>query len=520
MTEPIEPGADEREAVEPPSERSEVRRWVGALVLVVATAQLVGMTLRTPVQLEVNDISRWCTVWSLLERGTYAIDECPWQHRTQDKVLRPDKLAEPGADASPLRRVEYALAPASWKGGEARERVYSSKPPLLPTLIAGMLYPFRAATGVPLESVVFRQKREPRNVEELVEVEPGKFENRRRTDTERGYAEFPAYVYYFKPILMIWNVLPFLLTLVFYGRLLDRHAANDWAWFYCLFAAAWGTYLFAFEQTLNNHTVAAWSAFFAVYALIRIVADGRDGLRYFAAAGVFSAFAATNEIPAAALTLAVLAILLVRSPRSTLIAFVPAAAVPVVAFLATQLVAFGQFMPVYEEFGTKSYLFEGSYWATPLEFDAFNVEPEPWPVYLFHMTFGHHGIFSLTPIVLLAMGGMAALLFDPRRRMRVVAGLVGLMTAAMLAFYAWNPKARNYGGSTQGLRWLFWLFPLWLVVLPRAIEPGADRRVYRGFCLALLAISVMSVGFAIRGPWSHPWLVELLVRLRWYVLKY
>ena len=36
----------------------------------------------------------------------------------------------------------------------------------------------------------------------------------------------------------------------------------------------------------------------------------------------------------------------------------------------------------------------------------------------------------------------------------------------MLAFYTWNPKARNYGGSTQGLRWLFWLIPFWLVVLP------------------------------------------------------
>ena len=31
-----------------------------------------------------------------------------------------------------------------------------------------------------------------------------------------------------------------------------------------LFAAAWGTLLFTFDQTLNNHTVAAYSAFFAI----------------------------------------------------------------------------------------------------------------------------------------------------------------------------------------------------------------------------------------------------------------
>ncbi len=506
--------------IDQPIRRSEPRRLVGTLILVVAIAQLVGMTLRTPVQLEVNDISRWCTVWSLLERGTYIIEECPWQHRTQDKVVRSDKLAPMGPDSSALKRVEYAIAPAWWKEGEPKDRVYSSKPPLLPTLIAGMLYPFRKATGVELERVVFRQKRDARNVEELVEIEPGVFETKRRTDTERGYAEFPAYIYYFKPILMLWNVVPFLITLLLYRRLLDRHAANDWAWFYSLFAAAWGTYLFAFNQTLNNHTIAAWSAFFAIYALIRITADGATGLRYYAAAGFFSAFASANEIPAALLVVAVFAILLVRSPRSTLLAFVPAAIVPVAAFLVTQFLAFGQFLPVYEEFGTKSYLFEGSYWATPLEFDYFNAHPEPWPNYLFHMTLGHHGIFSLTPIILLAMGGMLWLMFEPTRRLRSAAVLVAFLTVAMIAFYTWNPKARNYGGSTQGLRWLFWLFPLWLVMLPRAVEAGANRPWFRWLCLALLAISALSVGFAIRGPWSHPWLVELLVRLQLYTLHY
>ncbi len=81
----------------------------------------------------------------------------------------------------------------------------------------------------------------------------------------------------------------------------------------------------------------------------------------------------------------------------------PSAAVPCLAFLATQYVAFGQFRPVYEEFGTKSYEYAGSYWTTPLELDWLNRRPEPVGVYLFHMTFGHHGVFSLTPLVLFAL---------------------------------------------------------------------------------------------------------------------
>ncbi len=68
--------------------RSDARRFAALIVITVATAFAIGHTLRQPAFMTANDISRWCTVWSLLERGTYAIDECPWQTQTQDKVER------------------------------------------------------------------------------------------------------------------------------------------------------------------------------------------------------------------------------------------------------------------------------------------------------------------------------------------------------------------------------------------------------------------------------------------------
>ncbi len=96
-----------------------MRRFVGTLVICVATAQILGYMLKIPSMLEVNDISRWCTVWSLVERGTYAIDDCPWQERTQDKVKRPDKLSEPDG-SSWLKRAEYMIAPPPWSRARPR----------------------------------------------------------------------------------------------------------------------------------------------------------------------------------------------------------------------------------------------------------------------------------------------------------------------------------------------------------------------------------------------------------------
>ena len=67
--------------------------------------------------------------------------------------------------------------------------------------------------------------------------------------------------------------------------------------------------------------------------------------------------------------------------------------------------------------------------------------------------------------------------------MAAVAWLTTVLTVVLLAFYTWNPKARNYGGSTQGLRWLFWLIPFWLLLLPKGVEGGQTRGWVRGLAL-------------------------------------
>ncbi len=517
---------EEFAAGEETAPRSEVRQFFALIIISMATAMALGMTLRLPTHLGANDISRWCTVWSLLERGNYVIDECPWVSQTQDKVKKASKLADPGPNAGLLSRFEYAIAPQEWKTGEPVDHFYSSKPPLLPTMIAGLLYPIRQATGIPLDKVV-EQERLERYVEKPVEGEPGK--TTFILETPKEPAHWPVYVLYLKPIVILLNVVPMLIVLVLYARFLDRTAETDWAWMLSLATGAFGTYLLVFIPSLNNHSIAASSAFLAIYAFQRIWADRRQSAWWFIVAGLFSAFTVCNELPAAVFGVLLVLPLFVRYPGKTLKFFVPAAVIPIAAFLVTQYLAFGQFKPVYEEFGTKSYNYEGSYWNTPLEFDWFNASTpgpdgtsipnqEPYEVYLFHMTLGHHGVFSLTPIFLFALLG-AGIQIVKRDKLSALAWLTLILTVAMLAFYTWNPKARNYGGSTQGLRWLFWLIPFWLAVLPAGLNGGQRNRFVRGLTLGALAISALSVGYAARNPWSHPWLLDGLEHLNLYHLN-
>jgi hypothetical protein len=85
-----------------------------------------------------------------------------------------------------------------------------------------------------------------------------------------------------------------------------------------------------------------------------------------------------------------------------------------------------------------------------------------------------------------------------------------------LAFYIGQPQIhRNYGGTTCGMRWLFWLAPLWLVVMLPMADALAARRWTRGLALLLLTASVLSASYPIWNPWTHPWLMNFMQYLGW-----
>jgi len=422
--------------------------------------------------LSANDRSRWCTVRALVE-PEMRVEGFPY---AIDKVVTPlwdtiDKVKHDG-------------------------HLYSSKPPLLATLMAGPYWVIHRLTGATLATHPYAI---------------GRF------------------------MLILVNVLPLVVCLWLLSRLVERLGTTDWGRIFVMAAAAFGTFLTTFAVVINNHAIASVSCLVAVYAGVRIWFDAERRWHYFAMAGLFAAFAAANELPALSLFAALTAALLWKAPRQTLVAYVPAAAVVVAAFFATNWIAHGSLRPPYahrnvsdpsDNWYAFSYTRPGekreilSYWHPEKRADMSTIDRgEPsGAVYALHTLVGHHGIFSLTPVWILSLVGLAQWLVMPGdRRLRELAVLIGAVSLASLVFYIGvvGERDRNYGGMTSGFRWVFWLAPLWLLAMTPAVDVLAKHALARSLALAMLALSALSASYPTWNPWTQPWLYDLFNWLGW-----
>jgi hypothetical protein len=415
-----------------------------------------------------NDRARWATVRALVDGpGHESVSRYAVGRRDPALVSETNKYGDTGIIfLNGWGTVDRVLHPE-------RQEFYSSKPPLLPTVLAGEYWLLQKMFGWTLQ-------RQPWEV--------------------------------VRTILFTVNWLPLVVYLWLLSRLIDRLGTTDWGRMFVMAGACLGTFLTTFIVSINNHDVAAFAVLFALYPCVGIWLDGkRQGWR-FAVAGFFAAWTACNEIPAAAFSITLFGLMCFTDFKRTLLYFVPAALVPIAGFLLTNYLAVGDFIPVQLRFGTEWYLYEGSHWLnivrTPTGIDA---AADPLWLYALHLTFGHHGIFSLSPIFLLAL----ASLWWPDRERHETARLRNgirlfalLLSAAIFAFYLW--KSNNYGGWTSGPRWFFWLIPLWLLAMLPAADRLAASRWGRGLAYLLLAWSAMSAAYPAWNPWRHPWLYNLL----------
>ncbi len=406
-------------------------RWV------FAGACLFVLLMTRPQPTGHHDRARFATVEALIDHGTWSIE--PSRFDTIDKVQRHGKL-------------------------------YASKPPMMPALMAGVYAMIKHSTG-----------RTFGNAQWLV----------------------------VKLLVVICIGVPYLFFVLAWASFLN--AVTDrrrWAYRFCLLAGAFGHYVFGYSIMANNHTMAAVALFFAFYHQWMLDMGHRSSLWHLSAAGFFAGLAPTLELPAAVASVGLFVAAVARfGPRTTWNWFVPAAILPLSAHFVLNLIATGGSLLPFYLIG--DYHYPGSYWNNPMSFDTLN---EPKLLYTFQFILGHHGVLSLTPLWLFSLWGAWTSLRDPDSPWRPVALILSASVLIAAPYFVF--KTGNYGGGAHGFRWLFWLTPMWLLLLIPAAQKLRGRAMWSA-AAAALAFSVFTALFVSHDPWGMSPLHMLFNRMGW-----
>jgi hypothetical protein len=447
--------------------------------------------------LSANDRSRWITVRALVEPemrvpgAPYAIDKVIDNDPGNPNLVNGHLKMRPGWDTIDmvLRKVPVA--------GALEGHYYSSKPPLLATLMAAEYWVIYNVTHKSLGTHPY---------------EIGRF------------------------MLITINGACLLLFFIFTARLVERLGTSDWGRIFVMAGCVFCTFLTTFAVTITNHLPAAACAAVLLDALVRIWFDGDRRTWTFIVAGFFSAMLAANEVPAGLLSALATLVVLCVAPKKTLIAYVPPAVLVTAAFFGTNWIAVHDLKPAQVHRGDSGsdnwYNYSGSYWNAKQGIDVGENSPA---VYALHVLVGHHGVFSLTPIWLLFLFGTGIWIVRGRSplplgegqrvsaeqestsvRLRLFALLGLFVTLIGLGFYiVGHGVDRNYGGNASAFRWAFWMAPIWLVLMLPAADLMARHRWSRGLALVLLSLSAVACFYPTWNPWSPSWIMNFMGYMGW-----
>ncbi|QDT06637.1 hypothetical protein K227x_50530 [Rubripirellula lacrimiformis] len=530
--------------------RQQTRSIMGLMILICLSIAAGRIAVVTSPEgntafLSANDRSRWCTISSLVEDGTYAIDR---QIAISDPVHR-------------NRRPWGTIDKVRHTGSDGQLHYYSSKPPLLPTMIAGVYKILNLCTGMTMTAQ-------------------------------------PIYV---PRILLALVNLPLLaIFLIATARVMEQVCQSRAGRITGTAVTCFATMMLPFTVSLNNHLVAAASTALAM-AIYLFIADRIAGAQrgdrlgvgwwWYGAIGMASAFAAANELPALSMTALWMVLCCLLNWRSVT-PFIGGVAVVAIGFFGTNWMAHQSLKPAYGHRGVGSliaridsagdsssndpdsplateiqsilsdkglapsdatfqitpsdeagrfvvqadghlfalvnqesawqlshwddwYEYPGSYWKDGRRRGVDRGEPSK-AVYLFQMTLGHYGIFSLTPIWLLLPFGFAISLRVGASEYRWMAGATLLATLVCILFYVNRPMIdRNYGGVSTCFRWVLWFAPLWLAIIAPVLDEWSESPKRRRITGALFAASVFSMSTALASPWQSPWLYRFWQFLGW-----
>jgi len=310
--------------------------------------------------------------------------------------------------------------------------------------------------------------------------------------------------------LLLWMTMTFvgacyIIGLVYFKRLLHLFTEDPMTRVLLLFALAFGSQFWGYSINLNNHIPGAAMLIVSMYYALGLGTHRLTARPYrFMAMGFTAGLVFAFDLPGVIFIALAGLLVLKRYPRESLTYAVIAAAIPVGLHSGVLYATTGNPLPV--QTNKDYYLYQTAYWRNPRGVDALN---EPKGTYLFHMTFGRSGLFSLYPIMLLGIAGTIRAIISKTAPHR---GLIlgGFGAFLVLSLYYWT-STNNYGGESYGFRWYMVAMPFLLMMGIPVVE-RLDKRWQWVFIGLMLGLSCYSAWECTINPWraNQEWTTRFL----------
>ena len=344
------------------------------------------------------------------------------------------------------------------------DRLYSSKPTSYPMLMAAQAWPVKKVMGW----------------------------------------NFHAHRLDFVRMLVLLNqILPYLMGVWLCLLLLRQWGASRWTQTFLMVALTFGLLPFGYTPTINNHTFALSLHLMAFYLTCQIW-EGRQKRRVaYLIVGFLGGFAFANDLTSGLLMVGMMLLLLRRNWKLTLLVAVPGLALALIPDAVGYYLINGTPLPSYLK--GSAYRYPGAYWTHPEGFDALR---EPKWLYLTKMLLGHHGLLSLTPLLLVPMAGSLRLVRERANPLRWHVVWLAAATAAAVGYL--TVTSWNYGGDCIGMRWLLHVMPFWLLLGWQAVERLSARRWGKG---ALVGLLLLGMPWVLNAAWDEAFIPGWPARL-------
>ncbi|HVZ32071.1 MAG TPA: hypothetical protein VG963_06590, partial [Polyangiaceae bacterium] len=334
----------------------------------------------------------------------------------------------------------------------------SSKPPTLPTLAAGVYWVYEQLTGKTI-----------------------------------ARAEGPIV----RLTSLFTGGLGHLIFLIYFYRLCVLLLRRDVATVACMAGACFGYLGIAYATRINELSTAAALGICGLYYACAIRHGHAQRPWHWVIAGLVLGLLPAIDLPGLAISGLIGMYLLAHDWRKTLIWFVPALLPGLVTHLALTYAISGSLKPFY--FNSDLKAFKG--FAFHGNAGGIDAVYEQKATYAFNVLLGHHGVFSMTPLLAFGLWELVSCLRRRRllRESLVCAGAV----AAFFTFFIW--RTHNYGGWCVGMRWLVPVMPFLLLYFGVWI----DRvRLHWRWCIPVLAAFAVS-GFNVQDGLENPYQYSL-----------